>query len=153
MKLKSVSCLVLWLCAVTVTLLLAAAPALATSNDEKKKDLPPRAISIAAEYTGIVVFVGEKVSLDLTVTNGGRQDEDIDVTIPSVPKGWKAKISTYSFGITGVHVASDKSKSLTLKLEPDSGMEAGKYVFPVKAVTHDGKMTATSQITVLVKEG
>jgi uncharacterized membrane protein len=153
MKLKSVSCLVLWLCGLTVMLSLAAAPALAASGDEKKKDLPPRAISIAAEYTGIVVFVGEKVSLDLTVTNGGRQDEDIDVTIPSVPKGWKAKISTYSFAITGVHLDSDKSKSLTLKLDPETGTEAGKYVFPVKAVTHDGKMTATSQITVQVKEG
>lgn len=153
MKLKSVSCLVLWLCAVTVMLALAAAPALATSAEEKKKDLPPRAVSIAAEYTGVVVFVGEKVSLDLTVTNGGRQDEDIEVTMPSVPKGWKAKISTYSFGITGVHVPSDKSKSLTLKLDPESGTEAGKYVFPVKAVTQDGKLTATSQITVHVKEG
>jgi uncharacterized membrane protein len=153
MKLKSFSCLIFWLCAVTVMLSLAAAPALAQSGEEKKKDLPPRAISIAAEYTGVVVPVGEKVSLDLTVTNGGRQDEDIEVTIPSVPKGWKAKISTYSFGITGVHVASDKSKSLTLKLDPESGTEAGKYVFPIKAVTQDGKLSATSQVTVHVKEG
>ncbi|MBN1103409.1 MAG: hypothetical protein JXL84_08370 [Deltaproteobacteria bacterium] len=153
MKLKSVSCLILWLCAVTVLFASAAAPALATSDEEKKKDLPPRAISIAAEYTGVVVTVGEKVSLDLTVTNGGRQNEDIEVTIPSVPKGWKARISTYSFGITGVHVSSDKSKSLTLKLDPEAGTGAGKYVFPVKAVTQDGKLSATSQVTVHVKEG
>ena len=112
----------------------------------------PRA-DIAPEYTGVVVTKKESVSMDLTVTNGGRQDEDIEVTIPSVPKGWKARIRTYSFGITGVHVASDKSKSLTLKLDPEAETEAGKYVFPVKAVTQDGKLSATTQITVLVKEG
>lgn len=150
MKWKRASFFCLWICIMAIFFSLGN-PGIASSED--KKNLPPRAISIAAEYTGIVVFVGEKVSLDLTVTNGGQQDEDVEVAIPSVPKGWKAKISTYSFGITGVHVDSDKSKSLTLKLDPETGTEAGKYVFPVKAVTRDGKLTATSQITVEVKEG
>jgi uncharacterized membrane protein len=125
----------------------------AWSNDEKKKDLPPRAISIAPEYTGVVVSQGEGVSIDLNVTNGGRQDEDIDITLPSVPKGWKARIRTYSFGVTGIHVASDKAKSLTLKADPEEGLVPGKHVFSIKAQTSDGKLTSNSQLTVLVKEG
>lgn len=125
----------------------------AWSSDEKKKDLPPRAISIAPEYTGVVVSQGEGVSIDLNVTNGGRQDEVIDITLPSVPKGWKARIRTYSFGVTGIHVASDKSKSLTLKADPEEGLGPGKYVFSLKAQTGDGKLTSTGQLTVVVKEG
>jgi uncharacterized membrane protein len=139
---------------VTIMILLignSASPA--WSNDEKKKDLPPRAISIAPEYTGVVVSQGEGVSIDLNVTNGGRQDEDIDITLPSVPKGWKARIRTYSFGVTGIHVASDKAKSLTLKADPEEGLVPGKHVFSIKAQTSDGKLTSNSQLTVLVKEG
>ena len=61
-------------------------------SSEKKKDLPPRGISIAPEFTGIVIFEGEDFTMDLTVTNLGRQDEDIDLMFQSVPKGWKAWI-------------------------------------------------------------
>jgi len=121
-------------------------------GDEKKKDLPPRGILVAPEYTGIVVPVGEDVSIDLTVSNLGRENENIELTLPQVPKGWKARIKTYSFDVTGVHVASDKSKSLTLKAERDKEVAPGKYTFAVKAQTQDGKLTSTAQVFVTVKE-
>jgi uncharacterized membrane protein len=154
MKWKSAhhSCFTAFVVIIMILLIWSSAPP-AWSNDEKKKDLPPRAISIAPEYTGVVVSQGEGVSIDLNVTNGGRQDEDIDITLPSVPKGWKARIRTYSFGVTGIHVASDKAKSLTLKADPEEGLGPGKYVFSLKAQTGDGKLTSTGQLTVLVKEG
>ncbi len=121
-------------------------------GDEKaKKNLPPRAILVAPEYTGIVVEEGEDVSIDITVTNGGRQDENIELTLPSVPKGWTARIKTYSFGVTGIYVGSDKSKPLTLKAEPDKGTGPGKYVFTIKAKTTDGRLTSSSQVTLMVK--
>ena len=41
---------------------------------EDKKDLPPRAISIAPAYTGVIVPEGDDASVDLDVKNGGRQD-------------------------------------------------------------------------------
>ena len=89
-------------------------------GEESKKDLPPRGISIAPDYTGVVVKEGDNVSIDLKVYNRGRQDEDINLSMESVPKGWDARIKTYSFGVTGVHVPSDDSKSLTLQAEPGS---------------------------------
>ncbi len=144
--------LFLWVLAV-LSVSLTSLSLAAASNEEKKKDLPPRAISLAPEYTGVVINKGEGVSVDVNVINGGQQNEDIEVSLISVPKGWKARIKTYSFGVTGVHVASDKSKSLTLKLDPEEGTEPGKYVFPIKAQTADGKLSSSSQITVLVKEG
>lgn len=121
-------------------------------GDEKKRDLPPRAISVAPEYTGVIVAEGEDVSIDLTVANKGRQDEDIELSLIDVPKGWTAWIKTYSYGVTGVHVKSDKSKSLTLRAEPDKGIGPGKYVFKVKAQTADGKLTSSNQVVINVKE-
>jgi uncharacterized membrane protein len=144
----------LWLFTLVLTVLLAPSLAGRATAEEKRKELlPPRAISIAPEYTGVIASKGESLSLDLTVSNGGRQDESIEIAIPSVPKGWSARIRTYSFGVTGVHVPSDKSKNLTLKLDPEEDTAPGKYVFPIRAQTLDGKLIATSQLAVLVKEG
>ncbi|RJR47646.1 MAG: hypothetical protein C4576_09300 [Desulfobacteraceae bacterium] len=142
----------LWLFTLSIMVFLTPSLAAQAFGEEKKRDLPPRAISIAPEYTGIVVPKGEGVSIDLNVTNGGREDESIEVTIPTVPQGWSAKIKTYSFGVTGVHVASDKSKNLTLKLDPQEGVAPGKYVFPITAQTVDGKLNASSRLTVTVTE-
>lgn len=121
-------------------------------GDEEKKDLPPRGISVSPEYTGVIVAEGEDVSMDLKVINKGRQDENIELMVPSVPKGWEAMIKTYSFAVTGVHVPSDESKSLTLKAEPDEGVGPGKYTFLVKAQTQDGKLTSSTKVTITVKK-
>lgn len=143
-----------WLFTLSLMVLLTPFLAARALSEEKKRDLlPPRAISIAPEYTGIVSSKGESISIDLTVANGGRQDESIEVALPTIPEGWSAKIRTYSFGVTGVHVPSDKTKSLTLKLDPQEGVAPGKYVFPISAQTLDGKLIASSQLAVTVKEG
>ena len=120
----------------------------AWGNEKEKKDLPPRQISVAPEYTSITVPEGDEVSIDLTVANQGKQDEFIDLSLPQVPKGWKARIRTYSFDVSGVFVASDKSKSLTLKAEAEEGTGPGKYVFGIKGQTQDGKLVSTSHVTV-----
>ena len=119
---------------------------------ETKKDLPERSISVSPEYTGVIVSQDEDVNIDLIVKNHGRRDEDIELTIKNIPKGWKAWVKTYSFAITGVHVESDKSKTLTLRAEADEGLEPGKYEFGIEAKTADGKLTSLSQVTISVKE-
>ena len=121
-------------------------------GDENKKDLPPRAIEIAPAYTGVVLPAGDDLSVDVDVYNKGRADENINLTLTSVPTGWKASIKTYSFEVTGVHVQSDNSKNLTLKAEPDKDVGPGTYVFEIKAQTQDGVLTSTGQVTVTVKQ-
>ena len=121
-------------------------------SSEKKKQLPPRGISIAPEFTGIVIFEGEDFTMDLTVTNLGRQDEDIDLMFQSVPKGWKAWIKSFNYSVTGVHVPSDKSKTLTLKAEPDEGVAPGRYTFLIKAQTVDGKFVSSARVAVTVNK-
>lgn len=123
----------------------------AYGHEEEKKDLPPRAISVAPEYSGVIVSQGENVSVDLKVFNKGRQDEIIELTVPSVPKGWTATVKTYSFGITGVYMESDKTRNLTLKAEPDESVGPGKYTFLVKGQTQDGKLTSSGKVVITVK--
>ena len=124
----------------------------AFAEKEEKKDLPERAISVSPEYTGVIASQGEDLSLDLLVSNRGRHDENIDLAVTNIPKGWKAWVKTYSFGVTGVHVESDKSKNLTLRLEPDKEVVPGIYKFDIQARTEDGHLTSKGQVVVTVKE-
>jgi uncharacterized membrane protein len=124
----------------------------ASGNEKKEKSLPARSISVSPEYTGLVVPQGEGISTDLIVTNRGRNPEDIDLKVTTVPKGWKAWVKTYSYGVTGVHVESDKSKNLTLRIEPESGVGLGTYTFGIRAQTRDGKLISTSQVVVSVSK-
>lgn len=122
-------------------------------DEERKKNLPPRAISIAPEYTGVIVTEGDDVSLDIKVKNGGQSDENIELTIPKIPEGWKARIKTYSYDITGAHIPSDSTKSLTLRAEPFDGVGPGKYTFSIRAQSQDGELTSSAQVTISVKAG
>ena len=119
---------------------------------EEKKDLPDRGISVSPEYTGVVVFEEEGVNIDLIATNQGRRSENIDIAVTSIPDGWKAWVKTYSFGVTGVHVESDKSKTLTLRVEPGKLVGPGKYTIGIGGETQDKKFVSTSEITIEVKK-
>ena len=120
---------------------------------QDKQDLPARAISVFPEYTGIVIPQGEAVDMDLIVANGGRTGEDINLSLVSVPSGWKAWVKTYKYGVTGTHVRSDDSKSLLLRLQPEKSVEPGDYLFRIKAETADGKIDSDSRILVTVTKG
>lgn len=122
------------------------------AEEEKKKELPPRAISLAPEYTGVLAAKGEDLSVDLIVANRGRSAEDIDLQVTSAPKGWKAWVKTYSFGVTGVHLESDKTKTLTLQLEPEEQVGPGQYAFRIEAQTSDGRLSDKTQLVVTVEE-
>jgi uncharacterized membrane protein len=121
-------------------------------EEDKKKDLPERGISVTPEYTGVIVSEDEGISIDLIVTNQGRRDENIALSVTSIPKGWKAWIKTYSFGVTGVHVKSDTSKNLTLRAEPGDDAGPGQYPFAIQAHTEDGELTSTGQVTITVRK-
>ena len=120
---------------------------------KKQKDLPERGIAVSPEYPGIIISQEEEnVSIDLDVTNRGSRDENIFVSLTSIPSGWKGRIKTYSFGVTGVHVKSDTSKNLTLRVEPESDLETGTYTFGIEAQTEDGEFKSTSQVIITVEE-
>ncbi|OGP58800.1 MAG: hypothetical protein A2V65_01400 [Deltaproteobacteria bacterium RBG_13_49_15] len=117
-------------------------------TDEQK---PERLITMNAEYSGIVVPKGEDVSMDLIFQNKGRSDETVSVKIAEKPKGWKAKIKTYRFLVTGILVPADEKKTLTFEAVPEKGITPGDYRFKVEAKTHDSRFQMSQDILITVK--
>ena len=111
---------------------------------------PERLLIMAPEYPGIVAPQGKEVSMDLTFINKGRTDETLDVKVAQKPDGWKAKIKTYRYTVTGVHVPADDKKSLTFEAIPDKDVPPGDYAFIVEAQTRDGRFKLSQKINVTV---
>jgi len=120
---------------------------IATAENAK---LPARAISMAAEYPGVEIAKDEDVSLDIIFHNKGRKDEDVEVWIAEKPKGWQARIKTYRFTVTGIHVPSDEDKNLTFEANPEEGIKPGEYKFRINARTLDGKFRMSQTVTVKI---
>jgi uncharacterized membrane protein len=134
-------------------ILLGVLPALVLAAEPEKKDnRPERGIALYTDYSGVAVPRGETVQMDMILENKGRTDEDIDVRITSVAKGWKATLKGGRFQVTGVYVPNGKIKTLSLTLDPEKGLAVGKYAFQFEAKTSDGKFTSKHTLTVDVQE-
>jgi uncharacterized membrane protein len=144
--------LTLFILAITACLI-GPSSVLGAEEEGKKDERPPRSIAMAPEYTGVIVPPGEEVEMDLILYNKGKSDENIKVDITSIPKGWKARLKTYRFTITGAHVENGETSRLTFFAEPEKkDIKPGKYVFKVKAQTQDGAFTSKQEIAVTVSE-
>jgi uncharacterized membrane protein len=117
-----------------------------TQNDNR----PVRSITMAAEYPGVEIPPDENVSMDLIFHNRGKSDENVDVWVSKKPEGWKTRIKTYRYTVTGVHVASGDDKTLTFEAEPGKDTPPGTYKFRVEAKTPDGKFKMAQNITVTI---
>lgn len=118
----------------------------------ERKTLPPRAIAVSPAFTGVVVPQGGDVNIDLLVFNRGSQDENIELSLSGVPPEWKARIKSYDFGVTGVYVKSDDTKTLTLRVEPAGAAKPGDYPIDIQARTRDGTRVSRARVVVRVKE-
>jgi len=113
----------------------------------------PRGIAVAPDYPGVIVSRGEKVSMDLVLENRGLDTEILLVSLPEIPEGWKARIKTRAFEVTGVRVAGQGSRSLTLEAVPGEGVTPGEHLFPIRAETRDRALTASSLLRITVEAG
>ena len=123
------------------------APALgAEKMDAASK--PDRLLLMAPEYPGVITLQGKEVSMELNFINKGRTDETVEVKVAQKPEGWKTKIKTYRYMVTGVHVPADEKKSLTFEALPDKDVPPGEYIFVVEAQTCDGRFKMNQKISV-----
>ena len=118
----------------------------ATKDDNR----PARSIFMAAEYPGVEVPVDENVSMDIIFHNKGKSDENMSVWMAETPAGWTAKIKTYRYTVTGIHVPAGDDKSLTFEAQPGNEVQPGKYNFRIEAQTEDGKFKMDQNILVIV---
>jgi uncharacterized membrane protein len=121
--------------------------------DEDDKNRPERLVLMAVEYPGVEITKDDDVSMDIIFYNKGKKDENVEVLVEQKPEGWQARVKTYRFDVTGVHVPSADDKTLTFEAEPDENVQPGKYEFRIAAKTQDGRFNMAQTIIVSVKEG
>ena len=122
---------------------------------EKKdaKNRPERLVLMAVEYPGVEIAKDEDVSMDVIFYNKGRKEENVEVWVAEKPEGWQARIKTYRFDVSGVHVPSGDDKTLTFEAVPDEQTQPGEYAFRIAAKTPDGKFKMSQTVAVKIKEG
>jgi len=142
--------------ALTLSLLVpavAGAQGTGTAGESRPRpDRPERGISLYTEYSRLTIPVGDTLRLDLTVENRGRRDENVVLALTGVPRGWKAAIRGGQFAISGVPVATEKSRVLTFTAEPDKGLRPGTYTFQIDGTTADGALKVSQTVTVTTEE-
>ncbi|MGD2097651.1 MAG: NEW3 domain-containing protein [Desulfobacterales bacterium] len=117
---------------------------------------PARQVTMAVEYPGIKISKGEEqVSMDVILYNKGKSDENVGIRVDDMPDNWNARIKTYRYTVTGVHVPSGEDKSLTFEADLPKDLQPGDYQFRISASTPDGrfKMSQPVTITVTAEEG
>jgi uncharacterized membrane protein len=72
------------------------------------------------------------------------------MSVAEKPENWQARIKTYRFTVTGVHVPSDEDKSLTFEANPEESVKPGEYKFRINARTLDGKFKMSQTVTIKV---
>jgi uncharacterized membrane protein len=123
------------------------------AENEESEVKPDRLITMAVEYPGIQIARDEdEVSMDIIFHNKGKSDENVNVWIAEKPPEWKARIKTYRYAITGVHVPSGNSKTVTFEAEPDESVQPGKYVVLIKAQTPDSKFQMSQKLSIEIME-
>jgi len=117
---------------------------------QEEKDRPVRSIFMAAEYPGVQVPVDENVNMDIIFHNKGKTDENVDIRLAEIPRGWEARVKSFRFTVTGVHVPAAADKTLSFEAVPGKEVAPGNYEFRIEAQTDDGKFKMDQKIVVVV---
>lgn len=115
-------------------------------------DRPERSVKMAVEYPAIQVPPDEETSMDIIFYNNGKSNENVEVTVAEKPDGWKARVKTYRFDVTSVHVKATDDKTLTFEAEPGKDVKPGVYNFRIDAKTTDGAFDMSEKISVTIKD-
>jgi len=127
------------------------------ATEAKKKapldaDRPDRLITMALEYTGIEVAQGQPVNMSLLFHNGGKSMELVQVWVSAKPAGWRTRLKTDTYTVTGLSVPAGEDKSIVFEAEPDKSIRPGEYNFVIEAKTQDGQFHMKQPLVVKVKE-
>ena len=125
------------------------------AETKKKEDLesrPERSIQMSAEFPGVEIPPGQTVTMNLIFDNKGRTNENVVVTVVTKPAGWKARLKTDQYTITGISVPWGEQKTVTFEAEPDKSVKPGDYKFDIQAKTTDGQFQMAQAVLVKVRE-
>ncbi len=124
----------------------------AERDPDKDANKPERLIEMAIEYPGVEVPLDEDVSMNIIFYNKGKSEENVDVSITKKPAGWKARMKTYRYTVTAMHVPAGEDKTLTFEAEPGKDAKPGRYEFRIESQTKDGRFKMVQDLYIEVKE-
>jgi len=119
---------------------------------EANENRPERLINMALEYPGIEVAQGQSVSINLLFHNGGKSMEYVQVWVSSKPAGWRTRLKTDQYTVTGLTVPVGEDKSIIFEAEPDKSVRPGVYEFLIEAKTRDEQFHMKQPLTIKVRE-
>jgi uncharacterized membrane protein len=116
-----------------------------------------RGIDLRTIYTSVVADISqEKIELPVRVANTGKQGENISLLVASAPEGWGYYFkSSYPEMVVRALYLPPKSldeygfkQELKLIVKPPSKVEAGDYEFTLKAMSADGAIESSLDISI-----
>ena len=90
-------------------------------------------VTLAFEYPGVEVFLGETITVGLILQNKGADDQSVNVRVAERPSGWNTAIKSSGLIVTGVYLPAGQSKTLSFEASPPLELRAGRYLFRVEA--------------------
>jgi len=128
----------------------------AWANSKKKlegyEQRPERSISMALEYPGLEISPGQTINMNLIFHNAGKKTETLKVWVSSKPEGWRARLKSDLYTITGITVPWGEDKTVTLEAEPGKNVIPGEYKFVIEAKTDDEQFKMRELLLVKVRE-
>jgi len=114
-----------------------------------------RDFSISTPYTHVVMGKGKDVELDVKITNLGKINEEILLSV-SGPEEWEPRLVKKYDGyevqaIWLLHEEGSNSVDLALEAEPPGEVATGDYVFTLQGTTRDGEVNKSLEVTITLK--
>jgi len=103
---------------------------------------------LTTKYPALTVRAGETTTIDLSLRNFNMPPQQLVLSVPQVPSGWKATVLGGGQPVELAIVAPDSEEKLQLRLEPPAGTGPGNYQFLVEA--QGGGYTSKLPITVTI---
>ena len=103
---------------------------------------------LTTKYPALTVRAGETTTIDLSLRNFNMPPQQLVLSVPQVPSGWKATVLGGGQPVESAIVAPDSEEKLQLRLEPPAGTGPGNYQFLVEA--QGGGYTSKLPITVTI---
>jgi uncharacterized membrane protein len=127
--------------AVSVLLLMAAAPAAAKPSDIT-------GVYLTTRYPALTVRGGEAATIDLVLHNFNLPPQLFVLSVPQTAQGWKATVLGGGQPIGSTMVEPDGEQRLQLRLEPPAKAGPGDYRFVVEAKSQTSDLKLPLAVTI-----
>ncbi|MFZ5992246.1 MAG: NEW3 domain-containing protein [Deinococcota bacterium] len=107
-----------------------------------------RGLALYTPYPAQSVATGETVTLPITIKGFGLNPQVVQVRVAEAASGWKASLLGSGRVVSAVYVLPEGEQSLTLRLEPPSGVKSGTYRFRLVAEGQNTRAELPISLTV-----